>query len=56
MQYIKGKSGRKIMMELEHLRKRYGGQHIWVIGYFAVTVGNLNEQQVQEYVNYTTIY
>ena len=40
----------KIMMEFEHLRKRYWGQHIWARGYFAVTVGNLNEKQVQEYI------
>jgi putative transposase len=50
MQYIKGKSSRKIMIEFEHLRKRYWGQHIWGRGYFAVTVGNLNEAQVQEYI------
>ena len=37
-------------MEFEHLRKRYWGQPIWARGYFAVTVGNLNEQQVQEYI------
>ena len=49
MQYVKGKSSRKIMMEFEQLRKRYWGQHIWGRGYFAVTVGNLNEQQVQEH-------
>jgi putative transposase len=50
MQYIKGKSSRKIMMEFENLRKRYRGKHIWARGYFAVTVGNLNEKQVQEYI------
>ena len=50
MQYVKGKSSRKIMMEFEHMRKRYWGQHIWARGYFAVTVGNLNEQDVQEYI------
>ncbi len=50
MQYIKGKSSRKIMMEFTHLRKRYWGQHMWARGYFAVTVGNLNELQVQEYI------
>ncbi len=50
LQYLKGKSSRKILMEFDHLRKRYWGQHIWARGYFAVTVGNLNEQQVQEYI------
>ena len=50
MQYIKGKSGRKLLQEFAHLHKRYWGQHIWARGYFAITVGNLNEQQVQEYI------
>ena len=48
VQYIKGKSGRKVLMEFSHLRKRYWGQHIWARGYFVVSVGNLNE--MQEYI------
>ena len=28
VQYIKGKSSRKVMMEFEHLKKRYWGQHM----------------------------
>jgi putative transposase len=50
MQYIKGKSGRKLFQEFAHLKKRYWGQHIWARGYFAVSVGNLNDKQVQEYI------
>ena len=50
VQYMKGKSSRKVMMEFAHLKKRYWGQHMWAKGYFAVTVGNLNEQQVQKYI------
>lgn len=50
VQYIKGKSSRKALMEFEELRKRYWGQHMWAKGYFAVTVGNLNEREVQEYI------
>jgi putative transposase len=50
IQYIKGKSGRKLLQEFEHLRKRYWGQHLWARGYFAVTVGNVNEQEVQQYI------
>ena len=50
LQYMKGKSSRKIMMEFQHVKKRYWGQHIWARGYFAVTVGNLNERQVNEYI------
>ena len=50
IQYMKGKSSRKVMMEFAHLKKRYWGQHMWAKGYFAVTVGNLNEQQAQKYI------
>ena len=50
VQYMKGKSSRKVMLEFAHLKKRYWGQHMWAKGYFAVTVGNLNEQQVQKYI------
>ena len=56
MQHIKGKSSRKILMEFSHLKKRYWGQHIWGRGYFAVTVGNLNEHQMQEYIEHQEIH
>ena len=50
MQYVKGKSSRKLQMEFAHLKKRYWGQHMWGRGYYAVTVGSLNEQEVQAYI------
>lgn len=50
MQYVKGKSSRKVLMEFDHLHKKYWGQHIWARGYFAVTVGNVNEKEIQEYI------
>ena len=50
VQYMKGKSSRKVMLEFAHLKKRYWGQHMCAKGYFAVTVGNLNAQQVQKYI------
>lgn len=50
VQYIKGKSSRRLMQEFKNLGKRYWGHHVWARGYFAVTVGNLNQQQVQEYI------
>ncbi len=50
MQYVKGKSSRKVMMEFANIRKRYWGQHIWGRGYFAVTVGNVNEEDIQKYI------
>ena len=50
LQYIKGKSSRKLLQEFDHLRKRYWGQHLWARGYFAVTVGNVNSEDVQRYI------
>ena len=56
MQYIKGKSGRKLLQEFEQLKKRYWGQHVWSRGYFAVTVGNLNDKQAQEYIENQSLH
>ncbi len=50
MQYVKGKSGRKLLAEFDHLKKRYWGQHLWARGYFAVTVGNVSSEEVQKYI------
>jgi REP-associated tyrosine transposase len=50
LQYIKGKTARKLLQEFEVLRKRYWGQHLWGRGYFAVTVGNVNSEEVQNYI------
>lgn len=50
VQYIKGKSSRKILGEFAHLRKRYWGQHLWARGYFAVTSGNVNTGDIQRYI------
>ena len=50
IQYIKGKTSRKLLMEFAHLKKRYWGQHLWARGYFAVTVGNVNQADVQKYI------
>ncbi len=50
VQYIKGKSSRKLMQEFSHIRKRYWGQHLWARGYFGVTVGNVNTEEIQRYI------
>ncbi|MEO1218873.1 MAG: IS200/IS605 family transposase [Bacteroidota bacterium] len=50
VQYIKGKSSRKLLQEFSQLRKRYWGQHMWSRGYFAVTVGNVNSDSIQKYL------
>jgi putative transposase len=45
VQYIKGKSSRKLQQEFGELRKRYWGQHLWARGY-----GALNTSDVQKYI------
>ena len=50
VQYIKGKTSRKLLQEYDSLRKRYWGQHLWARGYFAVTVGKVNTEEIQRYI------
>ncbi|MDR0555494.1 MAG: IS200/IS605 family transposase, partial [Holosporaceae bacterium] len=56
VQYIKGKSSRKLQQEFEQLRKKYWGQHLWARGYFVVTVGNVNAEDIQKYIENQEIY
>jgi putative transposase len=35
VQYLKGKSSRKMLQEFTELKKQFWGQHIWARGYFA---------------------
>ena len=50
MQYIKGKSSRKLLMEFQHLQKAYWGRHLWARGYFVASSGNVTDEVIQEYI------
>jgi putative transposase len=50
VQYIKGRSSRKLQEEFPELRKRYWGQHLWARGYFCATVGAVDEEMIKAYV------
>ncbi len=50
MQYIKGKTSRKLMMEFKHVPKQYGGRHFWARGYFVATSGNATDEAIAEYI------
>lgn len=52
VKYLKGKTSRKLQMEFPELRKRYWGQHLWARGYFAVSVGNVTKQMLEEYIQH----
>ena len=50
VQYLKGKTSRKLQQEFPELRKRYWGQHLWARGYFAVSTGNVSSKMIEEYI------
>ncbi len=50
VQFIKGRSSRKLQEEFPELRKRYWGQHLWARGYFCASVGAVDEQTVKQYI------
>jgi len=50
VQYIKGRSSRRLQEEFPELRKRDWGQHLWARGYFCAAVGAVDEKTVREYI------
>jgi putative transposase len=50
VQYIKGRSSRRLQEEFPALRKRYWGQHLWARGYFCASVGTVDEKTIMEYI------
>ena len=50
VQYIKGRSSRRLQDEFPELRKRYWGQHLWARGYFCATVGAVDETTIRQYI------
>lgn len=50
MQYIKGKSSRKVMSEFKTISKMYWGRHFWARGYFVVSSGTITDEMIMEYI------
>lgn len=50
MQYIKGKSSRRLQQEYPTLRKRYWGQHLWARGYFCASSGTVTDEMIEAYI------
>ena len=50
MQYIEGKTSRKLLMEFRHLRKEYWGRHLWARGYLVASSGNVTDEAIMEYI------
>jgi putative transposase len=50
VQHLKGESSRKLQMEFPQLKKQFWGQHLWAIGYFCATTGQMTEDTVKKYI------
>ena len=50
VQYLKGRSSRRLQDEFGEFRKRYWGQHLWARGYFCATVGAVDEATINSYI------
>lgn len=50
VQYLKGRSWRRLQDEFPELRKRYWGEHLWARGYFCASVGAVDEETIQKYI------
>jgi putative transposase len=50
MQWLKGKTAHKIMLEFPHIKKHYWGPHMWARGYFCCSTGNVTAEIIAEYI------
>ena len=50
MQYVKGKSSRKLLAEFKPLHKQYWGRHLWARGYFVASSGNVTDEAIAAYI------
>ena len=50
MQYIKGKTSRKLQMEFQHIQRTFWGRHVWARGYFVASSGNVTDEVIKEYI------
>jgi len=50
VQFLKGKSSRKMMMEFKALSRTFWGRHIWARGYFVATSGNVTDEIIMKYI------
>ena len=50
VQELKGRTSRVMLSEYKELRRRYWGQHMWAVGYFCRSVGDVSKEIVKEYI------
>ena len=50
VQYLKGKTSRKLLQEDQRLKKLFWGNHLWARGFFAASSGSITDEQIMEYI------
>ena len=55
VQYVKGYSSRKLVMDYKELNKQFWGQHLWARGYFAASSGNVTDEVILEYIKHQEV-
>jgi len=50
MQLLKGRTSRKLLQEIEPLRREFWGRHMWARGYFAASTGNVTDEIIKQYI------
>ncbi len=50
VQYVKGATSRKLLMEHKGLNQQFWGRHLWARGYFVASSGNVTDEVIAEYI------
>jgi putative transposase len=50
MQYVKGKSSHRMLMDWRKLREEFWGRHLWSRGFFVCSSGNVTDKVIAEYI------
>jgi putative transposase len=50
VQWLKGKTSRKMMMEYKSLSRMFWGRPIWARGYFVASSGNVTDEVIIQYI------
>ena len=50
MQYLKGRTSKKLQEEFPKLKKQFWGQHLWATGYFCRSVGSVTNEIIKDYI------
>ena len=52
IQYLKGKTSRKLQMQFPELKKRYWWQHLWARWCFVCSMWNVTDEMIKDYIEH----